>query len=71
MTSEIGQTIDCGLGALVMLMRLHGIGVDPEQIRHQFGAKAIGIPEMLRCAKGFGLKARSLQTKWGRLASRA
>jgi subfamily B ATP-binding cassette protein HlyB/CyaB len=28
----------------------------------------IGAPEMLRCARGFGLKARSVTTKWERLA---
>ena len=34
-----------------------------------FGATPIGVPEMLRCAKGFGLKARSVTTKWERLAN--
>lgn len=68
MTSNTSPGIDSGLGALVMLLRWHGIGVDPEQIRHQFGAASIGIPEMLRCAKGFGLKARSFRTQWPRLA---
>jgi len=52
-----------------MLLRFQGLGVELEQIRHQFGATPIGIPEMLRCAKGFGLKARSLTTKWARLAN--
>ena len=67
MTSKGGQTVDCGLGALVMLLRLQGVGVNPEQVRHQFGGAPIGVPEMLRCAKGFGLKARSVTTKWERL----
>jgi len=31
---------DPGLAALVMLLRFQGVGIDPEQIRHQFG----GIP---------------------------
>jgi len=69
MTSEAGQTLDSGLGALVMLLRFHGVGVDPEQIRHRFGATSLGLPEMLRCAKGFGLKVRSVTTKWARLAN--
>ena len=70
MTGEASQTaVDSGLGALVMLLRFHGVGIDPEQIRHQFGAAPIGVPEMLRCAKGFGLKVRSLKTKWDRLAN--
>ena len=60
---------DLGLAALVMLLRFQGVGVDPEQIRHEFGATPIGVPEMLRCAKGFGLKARSLMTRWERLAN--
>jgi ATP-binding cassette, subfamily B, bacterial HlyB/CyaB len=59
---------DPGLAALVMLLRFQGVGIDPEQIRHQFGGIPIGVPEMLRCAKGFGLKARSVMTKWERLA---
>ena len=57
-----------GLAALIMLLRFQGVGADPEQIDHQFGGIPIGVPEMLRCAKGFGLKARSVTTKWERLA---
>ena len=55
-----------GLAALVLLLRFHGIGADPAQIRHRFGDK-FGVPEMLRCAKEFGLKARSYQSNWRRL----
>ena len=69
MTSEASQTLDHGLGALVMLLRFQGIGIDPKQIRHQFAATPIGVPEMLRCAKAIGLKARVLTTKWERLAN--
>ena len=61
-------SIEPGLWVLVMLLRFSGIGADPEQIRHQFACKPIGIPEMLRCAKEFGLKARARQTSWQRLA---
>jgi subfamily B ATP-binding cassette protein HlyB/CyaB len=57
---------ESGLGALVLLLRFHGIGADPEQIRHRFGAN-IGVPEMLRCAKDLGLKARSYHSSWPRL----
>jgi subfamily B ATP-binding cassette protein HlyB/CyaB len=57
-----------GLVALVMLLRFHGVGADPEQIRHQFGASAIGVAEMLRCAKELGLKAQTRATNWKRLA---
>ena len=57
---------ESGLAALVLLLRFHGIGADPAQIRHRFGAD-IGVPEMLRCAKEFGLKARSYRSNWPRL----
>jgi ATP-binding cassette, subfamily B, bacterial HlyB/CyaB len=55
-----------GLAALVLLLRFHGNSAEPEQIRHRFG-DTIGVPEMLRCAKEFGLKARSYQSSWRRL----
>jgi subfamily B ATP-binding cassette protein HlyB/CyaB len=63
------KPIEQGLAALVMLLRFHGVAADPEQIRHQLGATPIGIPEMLRCAKQFGLKARMYTTRWERLAT--
>jgi ATP-binding cassette, subfamily B, bacterial HlyB/CyaB len=71
MSTETGNmnSADPGLLALVMLLRLHGLGADPEQIRHRFGAGTIGIAEMLRCAKELGLKARVYRTKWSRLAT--
>jgi subfamily B ATP-binding cassette protein HlyB/CyaB len=59
---------DQGLAALVMLLRFHGVGANAEQIRHQLGMARIGIPEMLRCARDLGLKAKARKTKWSRLA---
>src|SRR4030088_2556758 len=67
--SEISGPNDPGLIALVMLLRFHGIGADPAQIRHQCGTAAIGIGEMIRCAKEFGLKAREVKSSWARLAT--
>jgi ATP-binding cassette, subfamily B, bacterial HlyB/CyaB len=61
--------IDQGLAVLVTLLRFQGIGVDPEQLRHRFGRVPIGVPEMLRCAKDLGLKARIFKTNWARLAT--
>ncbi len=55
-----------GLIALVMMLRFHGIAIDAERIRHQFGG-SIGTPEMLRCAKELGLKARLAKSNWARL----
>jgi ATP-binding cassette, subfamily B, bacterial HlyB/CyaB len=66
---EQGAPTDTGLAGLVMLLRLHGIGADAEQIRHRFATgAAIGIADMLRCAKALGLKARCITSHWGRLA---
>ena len=36
-----GNSDHRGLTALVMLLRFHGLSVDPAQIRHQFGTEAI------------------------------
>src|SRR5205807_9895644 len=57
-----------GLDALVLLPCLHGMGADPAQIRHRFAGTAIGVAEMLRCAKEFGLKAKVRSTSFPRLA---
>src|ERR1700704_1965408 len=60
---------DPGLISLVMLLRFHGVGADPAQIRHQCGTAVIGIPEMIRCAKDFKLKARERKSSWARLST--
>src|SRR6266436_6600865 len=65
--SENPSAPDQGLAALVALLRFHGLGADPQQIRHSFGTKTIGVSEMLRCAKELGLKARAVTTRWERL----
>jgi len=73
MTAEIEHPAapDQGLMALVMMLRFHGIGADPEQIRHRFASTAVGVAEMLRCAKELGLKARSTTSRWDRLGNSA
>src|SRR6266849_467189 len=60
---------DPGLSVLVTMLRLQGIGADPEQLRHRLGHCMVGVPEMLRCSKELGLKARSYKTSWKRLAA--
>ena len=50
------------------MMQFQGVAADAAQIRHRIGTQAVGVPDMLRCAKDYGLKARTLTTKWGRLA---
>jgi subfamily B ATP-binding cassette protein HlyB/CyaB len=68
-TGTDADSADPGLLTMVTLLRFHGLSADPEQIRHRFGAGPIGIPEMLRCAKELGLKARSRLTTWERLVN--
>src|SRR3954468_2791164 len=55
---------DSGLGCLSLLLRFHHIAVDADQISHQFSGEAIGVTEMLRCAKDLKLKARAVTTTW-------
>ncbi|MBN8963484.1 MAG: type I secretion system permease/ATPase [Rhizobiales bacterium] len=66
--TEIAKADDSGLLALVTLLRCHGIGADPEQIRHRLGTPRVGVTDMLRCARDFKLKARLQKTGWDRLA---
>jgi subfamily B ATP-binding cassette protein HlyB/CyaB len=62
------QDNDQGLFALTMLLRIHGVAVEQPQLRHRLGSAAVGVTEMLRCAKELGLKARAVRTTWARLA---
>ena len=66
--AEHSHTIDPALSVLVALLRFHGIGADAAQLHHRFGANKIGIQEMLRGAREFGLRARAYRTSWKRLA---
>src|ERR1700744_2274593 len=66
MNAEHTTPSESGLGALVLLLRLHGIAVDAAHIRHQFGG-TIGVNEMLRCAKELKLKANVLASDVSRL----
>jgi subfamily B ATP-binding cassette protein HlyB/CyaB len=65
--SESANVDEAGLRALVTLLRCHGIPAEPAQIKHQMGTGRIGVADMLRCAKAFGLKARVHKTSWARL----
>lgn len=59
---------ETGVFVLVLLLRLHGVAAEEEQLCHRLGTRSVGITEMLRCAKHFGLKARTINTNWARLA---
>ena len=36
-TTDKPAPAESALAALVLLLRFHGVGADPEQIRHRFG----------------------------------
>ena len=67
-TTKQEQSIDTGLASFVLLLRFHGIAADPAQLTHKFGGAAFGTTEMLRCAREFELKARTIESQWERLA---
>ncbi len=61
---------DSGLACLVLMARLHGVPVDPGQLRHEFGesGKAFNAGDLLRAARWLGLKAKQIKSQWTRLA---
>jgi ATP-binding cassette, subfamily B, bacterial HlyB/CyaB len=59
---------DTGLQCLALPLRFHHISVDPAQISYQYSGMAIGVSEMLRCAKDLKLKARVVTESWTGLA---
>jgi subfamily B ATP-binding cassette protein HlyB/CyaB len=59
---------DPGLEALLLLLHLKDVAADRGQLRHRLGTDKIGAPEMIRCARDLGLKARAWRTGWSRLA---
>ncbi|QOZ46243.1 type I secretion system permease/ATPase [Bradyrhizobium sp. CCBAU 53340] len=59
---------ESGLIAMAILLRCHGVAADPEQIRHRMGTSRVGVTEILRCTREFGLKARAQRSNWNRLA---
>jgi subfamily B ATP-binding cassette protein HlyB/CyaB len=68
---DAGNRSDTGLGSLTLLLRFHGIAADSEQISHRAGGAAIGITEMLRCARALKLKARAIAANWLQLSKLA
>ena len=60
--------LDSGLGALVLLLRFHGVAAEADQLRHQLGVAQVGTADMLRSARAFGLKARMVSSGWRKLS---
>src|SRR5579863_6265220 len=62
------QAMDSGLFALTVLLQLRGVPAEADKIRDRCGASKIGIPEMLSCAKKFGLDSLYRMASWNDLA---
>jgi subfamily B ATP-binding cassette protein HlyB/CyaB len=63
------EAMDTGITSLVIIARLHGVPIDPGQIRHQYAksGEPLASLDLLRAAKGVGLKAREIESDWDRL----
>lgn len=61
--------LDTGLTCLVMMARLLGVGVDPDQLAHEFSenGRMLGVAELLLAAKHLHLKAKLIKTGLNRL----
>jgi hemolysin D len=66
-TTSIHSAEDPGLLALEIVLRLHGLEVDPEHLAGR-GASIIDASDMLNYARRAGLSARYLKTDWTRLS---
>ena len=69
-TRVINSPDDPGFFVLEIMLRLLGVGIDPEQLRQAVGYRAVGIEEMVSYARKTGLAARCLQSNWEELPNR-
>jgi hemolysin D len=60
-------TDDPGFFVLEVLLRLLGIGIEPEQLRRAVGSPAVGVKEMVSYARKAGIAARCSKSSWERL----
>lgn len=60
---------DTGLVSLVLIARFFGVAADVEQLRHNYATTgALAAPgELVRAARGLGLKARAIASDWNKL----
>ena len=60
---------DTGAAALAFLLQLLGIPADAEKIRHELGSSGpFGEADLRRAARKFPVKARTVASRWDRLA---
>lgn len=66
-----GVSIDSGLACLTLLLRFHDVPIDPDQVRHQLSGRTVGMADVIRSLREYGLKARSANAQWPRLSTTA
>jgi len=54
------------IAALVLMLRFHGVAIEPDQLEHQYG-KMLNVTDMVRCARTMKLKTRAVVSKWQEL----
>ena len=64
---------DSGAACLVLIARFFELPGDLEQLRHRYApdGAAMAADDIVRAAKGLGLKSRAVSTSWERLADMA
>lgn len=63
---------DPSLAALAVIARLHHVAADPAVLKHQLGlggCDAVTQRDLLRAARGLGLKAKAVTSSTGRLTA--
>jgi len=66
---ENDRAVDSGLACVVLIARFHGLPADPEHLTHQRGhSDPFSSRDIVLSAKGLGLKAKSISSRWQRLA---
>lgn len=63
------ETLEPGLFVLEMLLHLHGVNADAEQLRRLVSRRVIDLREMRLCVESFGFNARFMASDWKRLTA--
>jgi subfamily B ATP-binding cassette protein HlyB/CyaB len=66
----LDKSLDSGLACLVIMARFHGLPVDPDQLRHEFGDGGLfGVANILLASKKLGVRAKAVSVSMSRLAT--
>ena len=68
MQTHANDSIDPGIFVLDVLLHLLNVESDYARIRRQFGRGAVGAKDLVRYARGIGLKACLSKSEWRKLA---